>query len=200
MVYILDVHVTPAKWSSALLYECDVQEPNFVMLRDAKLDAIQKLGVPGHLARAMMRPHTLLEDWSIPGVKGMCPTPRQNFLVEIIKEHLYVYGGMLDKDNWYDDVYQLNMKAKTWSRLYMNVIEPKVAAGRFHVFANFKLIALSKGVVGDALEVCNILDIEPMIDKKRDEFNSVMQAEIEKSLKALKDKINATAKDADKVA
>lgn len=74
----------------------------------------------------------------------------------------------------------------------------QVAASRYYVFADFKVIALSRGVVGDALEVANVLDIEPMIDKKRDDFKGVMQADIDRSLKALKDKINTTSKDADK--
>ena len=52
-------------------------EPDFVKRRDSLLEAIDKKGVPGKLARAMMRPGTLLEDWSIDGVAGVCPTARQ---------------------------------------------------------------------------------------------------------------------------
>eukprot|EP00966_Prymnesium_polylepis_P290918 6718433-Prymnesium_polylepis.1 len=181
-----------------LLEECDTPEPDFVLMRDSKLAAIDKMGVPGVLARAMMRPNTLLEDWSIEGVTGVCPSPRQSFLVEIIRDNIYVYGGMLDKDTWYDDVFQLDMKAKTWTRLYQNLIEPKVAAGRYNVFCDFKLVALAKGAVGDSLEVVTVLDIEPMLDKKRGDFKPTMQADIDKSLKFLKDKITATSKDANK--
>ena len=39
------------------------------------------------------------------------------------------------------------MKAKTWTRLYGNVIDAKVAAGRTHVFTGHKLVALSEGSV-----------------------------------------------------
>lgn len=66
-------------------------------LRESKLAAIQKMGVPGRLSRAMMRPGKVLSDWSIPGVGGCPPTPRQGFLVEIIRDNVYVYGGMIDK-------------------------------------------------------------------------------------------------------
>ena len=69
-------------------------EPDFIKLRDAKIAALSKMGIPDVLVRAMYRPNTVLEDWSIEGVSGKCPTgTRVGWQLEIVKDKLYVYGG-----------------------------------------------------------------------------------------------------------
>ena len=38
------------------------------------------------------------------------------------------------------------------------------------------IVAMAKGVVGEALEVVDTLDVNPMIDSKRGDFKEVRQA------------------------
>jgi hypothetical protein len=87
---------------------------------------------------------------------------------------------------YYDDVYCLDPKAKTWTQIFRCDIETKLAAGRFNVMvpgANAPLIvAMAKGAVGEQLEVVDTLDAEPMLDPKRGDFKEVMFNHVKQSL------------------
>ena len=66
MVYVLDP--ATGEWTSTTLAESPVPEPNFIQIRENNMKALSKMGVPDKLVRAMQRPNTLLEVWSIEGV------------------------------------------------------------------------------------------------------------------------------------
>ena len=190
MVYILD----PATgvWSSMLLSESPVPEPDFIKLRDANIAALSKMGIPDVLVRAMYRPNTVLEDWSIEGVSGKCPTARGGWQLVIVKDKLYVYGGWVGEGKnrtYLDDVFQLDMQAKTWTQIFRCHIDDKLAAGRWNVMVPGAtaplIVAMSKGVVGDSLEVVDTLDVGPMIDPKRGDFKDTMTAHVKEQLDEL---------------
>ena len=91
MVYVLDP--LTGEWTATTLADSPVPEPDFLKLREAKMAALEKMGVPSKLVRAMQRPNTELEDWSIEGVSGTPPGARSGWQYEIVKDKLYVYGG-----------------------------------------------------------------------------------------------------------
>eukprot|EP00965_Chrysotila_dentata_P180077 5946247-Pleurochrysis_carterae.AAC.2 len=178
LVYTLDL--SKWLWSSAPLVP-DV-EPDFVSLRDKKIATLKSMGLPVEFAESIGRPNSVFADWSLPGVKGEAPTPRQKFTTTIIKNKLYVYGGASPANEWYDDVYELDIAAKVWRRLYACAIDSKVAAGRYNVWCGYTLVSLSKGMVGDALDVAMVLNVEPMLSPKNADFKSTMTAYVSKEL------------------
>ena len=157
--------------------------------------ALDKMGVPAKLVRAMHRPATPLVDWSIEGVTGKCPSARAGWLYEIVRDKLYVYGGCEDpaakEPVYFDEVYCLDMPKKTWTRLYSCGINAKLAKSKFYVFCDYTLVAMAVGAAGSALEVLDELEITPMLDAKRTDFKEVMTKhvtrEIDEYTKALKD-------------
>ena len=110
MCYSLDPKT--GAWVGSLLSDSEVKEPNFITIREAKMAALDKMGVPAKLVRAMQRPKTMLEDWSIEGVGGKPPSARGGWLHEIVRDKLWVYGGWEGEGknlSYLDDLYCLDM-------------------------------------------------------------------------------------------
>ena len=72
---------------AATLGESDFKEPDFFKLRDAKMAALSKMGIPDVFVRALQRPSTVIEDWSLEsaGVSGKCPSERGGWQYTIVK-------------------------------------------------------------------------------------------------------------------
>ena len=110
MCYSLDPKT--GVWEAVELSASEVKEPNFLQLRDARMAALNKMGIPAKLVRAMHRPNTVLEDWSIEGITGKCPSARGGWLYEIVKDKVYGYGGWEGEGKtrvYLDDLYSLDM-------------------------------------------------------------------------------------------
>ena len=78
------------------------------------------MGVPDKLVRMLQRPLTPIEDFAIDGVAGKCPCARGGWQHEIVKDKLWLYGGWEGEGKtrtYFDDVYCLDMKEKTWSQV-----------------------------------------------------------------------------------
>ena len=151
--------------------------------------ALNKMGIPEKLVRQCSVPNTELEDWSIEGVQGKCPTARGGWQYEINKDKLFIYGGWEGEGKtrtYFDDVYMLDMVSKTWTQVFRNDIDTKLASSRYHVMVPGKeapiVVAMAKGAVGDALEVVDTLDVGPMLDTKRNDFKEVMTAHVKEQL------------------
>ena len=132
--------------------------------------ALQKLGVPDKLVRAMERPATPLEDWTIEGVSGFAPGARAGWQHVLVNNKLFVYGGYEGEGktrSFFDDVYMLDMSAKTWAQVFKSDIDQKVAATRHHCLVPGAkapiIVALATPNRSDALEVVDVLDVNPML-------------------------------------
>ena len=120
MVYTLTL--ATGLWTAAPLFsepgaEPLVEIPDFDAKRDALLDTLggpeatgaegaegKGMGVPGVLARAMCRPKTEFEDWSAGGeVSGDVPCARKKFVISIMDEKIYLYGGCDAKETVFYD-------------------------------------------------------------------------------------------------
>jgi dynein heavy chain len=188
MVYVLDPKT--GVWSMSTLAESEVPEPDFAKLREAKMSALSKMGVPDKLVRAMQRPATPLEDWSIEGVSGTPPTARSGWTYEIVKDRLFVYGGFEGEGKtkaYLDDVYMLDMAAKAWTQVFRCDIDSKLGAARMHCIVPAAsgaplIVAMARGAVGNSLEVVDTLDVTPMLDANRTDFRTVMTAHVKAQL------------------
>jgi dynein heavy chain len=191
MVYTLDIK--SGVWKAELLEgEAGpiVEVPDFLAKRDALLVTLEEMGVPGVLARAMCRPKTEFDNWSADGAianaaDGTCPQPRKRFTIDIKEGIIYVYGGCDEKGTiFYDDVWSLDVKAMAWTRVYACEIEKNLGNGRNNVWCGMKVIGLSKGQVGEALEVASVIDIGPMLAKRedKDSFQKAMTASVAKQI------------------
>ena len=188
MVYTLDIK--SGMWTAALLQgEAGpiVEVPDYLAKRDALLVTLEEMGVPGVLARAMCRPKTVFDNWSADGaLSGACPQPRKRFTIDIKGDLIYVYGGCDDEKaaTFYDDVWSLDVKAMAWTRVYACEIEKNLGNGRNNVWCGNKVVGLSKGQVGEALEVASVIDIGPMLAKREDtdSFKKAMTASVAKQI------------------
>ena len=190
MIYTLDP--ATGAWSSALLEQSEVKEMDLFARRTAYIETLNKMGVPSKLARAMFRPKTMLEDWSIEGVGGDAPTARFGWKLEIIKDKLYIYGGSTDptaKDvTYYDDIYSLDMKAKLWTRIYRCGIDSTLAKARHNIIVGMEMpvvVSMAMGPAGGMLEVVDKLDIAPMLNPKKGDFKDTMTEYVKQSLEDL---------------
>ena len=190
MCFTLDPHT--GAWTSVELAESPVPEPDFETLRAAKIKALSSMGVPDKMVRAMQRPSIAIEDWSIEGVSGRCPSERGGWQHEIVKDKLWVYGGWQGEGKariFLDDVYCLDMKAKQWTLIYRCEIDAKLGAARTNVMVPGKdapmIVAMAQGASGAMLEIVETLDVAPMIDPKRTDFKEVMTAHLKESLEDL---------------
>jgi hypothetical protein len=187
MVYTLDLK--SGLWSAAPLEGEEgpiVEVPDDLAKRDALLATLEEMGVPGVLARAMCRPKTEFDNWSADGaVAGNCPEPRKRFTIEIMGGIIYVYGGCDDKGAiFYDDVWSLDPKTMAWTCVYKCEIDKSLGAGRHNVWCGTKVVGLSKGAVGEALEVASMIDIGPMLAKREDKdgFQKAMSTAVSKQI------------------
>jgi len=153
--------------------------------------ALDKMGVPSKFVRTMMRPGIAIEDWAIDGVEGDAPGPRMGWQLEIVKDKLYIYGGVDDmtkkaaERTYYDDVYSLDMKAKKWTRVYACGIDTKLAVARRYIIVAKDeplIVSMAPGPAGGLLEVVDTLDVKPMLDLKRNDFKDTMTAYIKQTL------------------
>jgi len=135
----------------------------------------------------MCRPKTVFDNWSADGLlSGACPQPRKRFTIDIKGDLIYVYGGCDDEKaaTFYDDVWSLDVKAMAWTRVYACEIEKNLGNGRNNVWCGNKVVGLSKGQVGEALEVASVIDIGPMLAKREDtdSFKKAMTASVAKQI------------------
>ena len=189
MVYTLEIK--SGLWSAApLLGDAGpiVEIPDLLAKRDALLVTLEGMGVPGVLARAMCRPKTEFDNWSADGAlgkEGDCPQPRKRFTIDVKGELIYVYGGCDEKGTiFYDDVWSLDAKAMAWTRVYACEIDKNLGNARNNIWCGTKVVGLSKGQVGEALEVASVIDIGPMLAKRedKDSFQKAMTASVAKQI------------------
>ena len=124
--------------------------------------------------RALYRPSIPIEDWTVEGVSGKCPCARGGWQLEIVKDKVWVYGGWEGEGKtriFFDDVYCLDMKAKTWTLIYRCDIDVKLASARYYVMVPADtapiIMALAKGAVKGQVHFFPCIG---NADQLRDEF------------------------------
>lgn len=168
-VWVLDV---PSRaWAGAAAVPAALQAKEG---GETKLKAqLLRLGVPDRLAERIVNDERTVRDWSVPGVRPRVsaadvPTARRNFAATVVNRRLYVYGGDGLRGETYDDLYRLDMTARTWSRLYagMTLPRPDGKAGPSPhwrgVFMELRVVRVSVGGTGrlDVVQALDVLEFE----------------------------------------
>ena len=137
MVYTLDPPLACGR--RACSRSLPVPEPDFIKLRDAKMAALSKMGIPDVLVRAMQRPDTVRSrtgrSRASPAsaragdARRLAARDRQGQAVRVRR----VGGRGQDSHLPSTTSSCLDMQAKTWTQIFRCDIDDKLAAGRWNV-------------------------------------------------------------------
>ena len=102
--------------------------PDYDGIEDEQMKFVKKKGVSAEACEMLFEPTKKIRFNKIPGVSGELPTPRKRCQYEVLKEVLYIYGGVNQDGDTFEELYSVSLPALEFRCLHKSELVSKLTA------------------------------------------------------------------------